>query len=72
MAGAIAIDLLPAVLVLILMVTQSAIRENRHNAPAVDGLTLGELRAAMHAMREVEAESAPRPAPAPKPDTPAS
>ncbi|SCM69686.1 hypothetical protein [Donghicola eburneus] len=72
-AGAIAIDLLPAVLVLILMVTQSAIRENRHTAPAVDGLTLGELRAAMYAMREVEQDSTPRPTPAPapmpKPDT---
>jgi hypothetical protein len=54
-AGAIAIDLLPAVLVLILMVTQTAIREGRGDLPAEDTLTLAELRAALHAMREMEA-----------------
>ncbi|MBF9045195.1 hypothetical protein HKCCE4037_17765 [Rhodobacterales bacterium HKCCE4037] len=54
-AGAIAIDLLPAVLVLILMVTQGAIRAGRGDLPAEDTLTLAELRAALHAMREMEA-----------------
>ncbi|WP_194097952.1 hypothetical protein [Marivivens aquimaris] len=53
-AGAIAIDLLPAVLVLILMVTQSAIRAGRGDLPPEDTLTLAELRAALHAIREVE------------------
>ncbi|OAN72676.1 hypothetical protein A8B78_19540 [Jannaschia sp. EhC01] len=54
-AGAIAIDLLPAVLVLILMVTQGAIRAGRGDLPAEDTLTLAELRSALHAMREMEA-----------------
>jgi len=53
-AGAIAIDLLPAVLVLILMVTQGAIRQGRGDLPAEDTLTLAELRAALHAIRDVE------------------
>ena len=53
-AGAIAIDLLPAVLVLILAVAQGAIRAGRR--PAADGsaLTVGELRAAMRAVRDME------------------
>lgn len=54
-AGAIAIDLLPAVLVLILMVTQGAIRAGRGDLPTEDTLTLAELRSALHAMREMEA-----------------
>jgi hypothetical protein len=54
-AGAIAIDLLPAVLVLILAITQSAIRAGREGADLADGLTLAELRAAVAAMREVDA-----------------
>ncbi|ABD56327.1 hypothetical protein [Jannaschia sp. CCS1] len=68
-AGAIAIDLLPAVLVLILMVTQSAIRAGRGDLPVEDTLTLAELRSALHAMREMEAlDQAPPPAaPAPAP-----
>ncbi|MGR3484090.1 MAG: hypothetical protein ACU0BF_01985 [Paracoccaceae bacterium] len=64
-AGAIAIDLLPAVLVLILAVTQSAIRSGRERATTEDMLTLSELRAAIYALREVEAESRPAPRPAP-------
>ncbi|UWQ96620.1 hypothetical protein K3728_05140 [Rhodobacteraceae bacterium M385] len=63
-AGAIAIDLLPAVLVLILMVTQGAIRTGRGDLPAEDALTLAELRSALHAMREMEALDTP-PAPSP-------
>lgn len=58
-AGAIAIDLLPAVLVLILMVTQGAIRTGRGDLPAEDTLTLAELRSALHAMREMEALDTP-------------
>jgi len=65
-AGAIAIDLLPAVLVLILMVTHGAIREGRGDVPAEDTLTLAELRAALHAIRDVEdAMHPPRAAPSP-------
>lgn len=58
-AGAIAIDLLPAVLVLILMVTQGAIRAGRGDLPSEDTLTLAELRAALHAMREMDAIDRP-------------
>lgn len=59
-AGAIAIDLLPAVLVLILAITQSAIRTGREGTSVEDGLTLAELRAAMAVMREIDADQAPR------------
>ena len=54
-AGAIAIDLLPAVLVLILAITQSAIRTGRDGTTVEDTLTLAELRAALAAAREVDA-----------------
>ena len=54
-AGAIAIDLLPAVLVLILAITQSAIRSVRDGTTVEDTLTLAELRAALAAAREVDA-----------------
>ncbi|KIN64003.1 hypothetical protein Z946_2886 [Sulfitobacter noctilucicola] len=53
-AGAIAIDLLPAVLVFILAITQSAIRSGRNDSSVADTLTLAELRAAMTAMRDVD------------------
>ncbi|MGC8203686.1 hypothetical protein ACP2AV_13380 [Aliiroseovarius sp. PTFE2010] len=53
-AGAISIDLLPAVLVFILMVVQGAIRSGRAPVPVENTLTLAELRGAIHAMREVE------------------
>ncbi|MFD2738430.1 hypothetical protein ACFSUD_02500 [Sulfitobacter aestuarii] len=53
-AGAIAIDLLPAVLVFILAITQSAIRTGREGAAVEDTLTLAELRAALAAMRDVD------------------
>ncbi len=56
-AGAIAIDLLPAVLVLILAVTQGAIRDGREGADLADTMTLAELRAAMAAFRAVEADA---------------
>ena len=67
-AGAIAIDLLPAVLVFILAVTQSAIRGGRDGVQAADTLTLAELRAAASALHEVNAalqKDTPPPAAAP-------
>jgi hypothetical protein len=53
-AGAIAIDLLPAVLVMILAITQSAIRAGRDGIALEDSMTLTELRAALAAAREVD------------------
>ncbi|MEM1388500.1 MAG: hypothetical protein AAF748_14830 [Pseudomonadota bacterium] len=53
-AGAIAIDLLPAVLVFIVMVVQAAIRQGRGRAGVEDTLTLAEFRAALSAAHEVE------------------
>ncbi|WP_226898370.1 hypothetical protein, partial [Mangrovicoccus algicola] len=53
-AGAIAIDLLPAVLVFILAVTQAAIRRGRDGAGQEDAMTIGDLRAAMRALQEIE------------------
>lgn len=53
-AGAIAIDLLPAVLVFILAITQSAIRSGREGVGVEDTMTLAELRAALQALRDVE------------------
>ncbi|WP_136684270.1 hypothetical protein [Falsirhodobacter xinxiangensis] len=48
-AGAIAIDLLPAVLVFIIMVVQAAIRSGRGETHSDDRMTVGELRAALAA-----------------------
>ncbi len=53
-AGAIAIDLLPAVLVFIVAITQAAIRSGRGRAGVEDTLTLSEFRAALGAVRDVE------------------
>ncbi|MDF1727957.1 MAG: hypothetical protein P1U53_09410 [Sulfitobacter sp.] len=53
-AGAIAIDLLPAVLVFILAITHGAIRTGRDGTAIEDSLTLAELRAAMVALRDLE------------------
>ncbi|MEI4471855.1 hypothetical protein [Frigidibacter sp. MR17.24] len=58
-AGAIAIDLLPAVLVFVMMVAQSAIRAQRDPVDAQEMMTLAELRAAMAALREIEGQPAP-------------
>ena len=74
-AGAIAIDLLPAVLVFILAITQGAIRGGREGAGVEDTMTLAELRAAMVAIRDVEQAmqdmpdtvTAPEPRPKPRP-----
>jgi hypothetical protein len=61
-AGAIAIDLLPAVLVLIMMVVQAAIRAGRDPLPLDERLTLAEMRAAVAALARLE-----RPTPEPSP-----
>ena len=53
-AGAIAIDLLPAILVFILAVTQSAIRQNEDSLAMEDSLTLAELKASVNALKEVD------------------
>jgi hypothetical protein len=53
-AGAIAIDLLPAILVFVLAVTQTAIRSGRDGMSIEDTLTLADLRAAINAMKDVE------------------
>ncbi|MEL7258188.1 MAG: hypothetical protein AAFN80_10160 [Pseudomonadota bacterium] len=53
-AGAIAIDLLPAVLVLILAITQSVIRYLRDGTDIEDTMTVAELRAALAVSREIE------------------
>ena len=53
-AGAIAIDLLPAVLVFIVAITQAAIRAGRGRAGIEDTLTMAEFRAALAAVRDVE------------------
>ncbi|MDM7459751.1 MAG: hypothetical protein P3W94_010490 [Paracoccus sp. (in: a-proteobacteria)] len=48
-AGAISIDLLPAVLVFVIMVVQAAIRAGRGDGSRDDRMTVGELRAALAA-----------------------
>lgn len=69
-AGAIAIDLLPAVLVLIVSVAQAAIRTGRDGVAVEDQMTLAELRGALIALREIEAAT---PAEAPQePNAPAT
>ena len=78
-AGAIAIDLLPAVLVFILAVAHAAIRSGRERLGGEDQMTLAELRAAMQALREIDrgmdggADMAHKPvlgpAPEPSPET---
>ena len=65
-AGAIAIDLLPAVLVLIMMVAHSAIRADRDGIAPENTMTLAEIRAAMIALRDIE-----RPHTPPEPEPPA-
>lgn len=71
-AGAIAIDLLPAVLVLILAIAQAAIRSGRRGASGGEQMSLAELRDALIALREAdlrlpEAEAVLRPEPNVKP-----
>ena len=54
-AGAIAIDLLPGVLVFVLAITQAAIRNGRDGLSIEETLTLADLKAAINAMKDVEA-----------------
>jgi hypothetical protein len=67
-AGAIAIDLLPAVLVFIVAITRGAIRQGREGTGVEDTMTLAELRAALHAVRDVEASMQAMPDQARRPD----
>ncbi len=53
-AGAIAIDLLPGILVYVLAIAQIAIRSGRDGLGIEDTLTLADLKAAINAMKEVE------------------
>ena len=53
-AGAIAIDLLPGVLVLILAITQAAIRSGKGHVPVENTLSLAEVRAALLAVQDME------------------
>jgi hypothetical protein len=69
-AGAISIDLLPAVLVLIIAVAQGAIRAGRKTTPIEDRMTLSELRAAVVALRDVETVAGPPPLPTQDTTTP--
>ncbi|WP_375281226.1 hypothetical protein [Pseudooctadecabacter sp.] len=54
-AGAIAIDLLPAVLVFILAITHAAIRSGKSRVGVEDTMTIAELRAALNAVGDMEA-----------------
>ena len=69
-AGAIAIDLLPAVLVLIMMVAQGAIRAERGTSAPEETMTLAEIRAAVTALRALEAPVAPAADPVAEPGPP--
>ncbi|MFP5510244.1 MAG: hypothetical protein ACLGIP_13920 [Alphaproteobacteria bacterium] len=53
-AGAIAIDLLPGILVFVLAITQAAIRNGRDGLSIEETLTLADLKAAINAMKDVE------------------
>ena len=54
-AGANAIDLLPGILVFVLAITQAAIRNGRDGLSIEETLTLADLKAAINAMKDVEA-----------------
>ena len=53
-AGAIAIDLLPGVLVFILVITKGAIRTGRRKSTIEDRITLADMKVAVGALREIE------------------
>ena len=71
-AGAIAIDLLPAVLVFILAITHAAIRSGKARVGVEDTMTIAELRAALNAMTGMEEalRRAQEPSSAPAPTLP--
>jgi hypothetical protein len=79
-AGAIAIDLLPAVLVFILAITHAAIRSGKSRVGVEDTMTIAELRAALSAVTEMdgalrlaqETPSAPAQTAPSEPDKPAN
>jgi hypothetical protein len=73
-AGAISIDLMPAVLVLILCVVHAAIRREGMPAFSASDMTAGELVAALQMAREVEDARRTTPAEAAEPavETPAA
>ncbi|MDA9865240.1 hypothetical protein N9C96_01045 [bacterium] len=56
-AGAIAIDLLPAVLVMIVAVAQAAIRSGREPADATGAMTVAELQAAVFALQSMKVDT---------------
>ena len=60
-AGAIAIDLLPAVLVLILSITHAMIRSMRDGAAVEQTMTVAEFRAALALARDIEDTHGERP-----------
>ena len=66
-AGAISIDLMPAVLVLILCVVHAAIRREGLPQASASSMTAGELMAALQMAREIEVERHAKPVEA-KPD----
>ncbi len=61
-AGAIAIDLLPGVIVMILFIVQASIRREEDPLAAEDTITLREMQAAMLALKRIEAVQAEMPA----------
>ena len=70
-AGAISIDLLPAVLVLILCVVHGAIRREGEPTIAAQDMTAGQMMAALHMARDLEQARAASALPFPMPLPPA-
>ena len=58
-AGAISIDLLPVVLVLVLMIVHDAMRRESGNTPEADSMTAGEMLRAMALYRQMTREPGP-------------
>ncbi len=67
-AGAIAIDLLPGVLVLILMAAEGAARRGERGRRPEETLTLADLEAALAAAKRIEARGGGEARPAPRPN----
>jgi hypothetical protein len=58
-AGAMSIDLLPVVLVLVLMIVHDAMRKESGNTPEADSMTAGEMLRAMALYRQMTREPGP-------------
>jgi hypothetical protein len=58
-AGAMSIDLLPVVLVLVLMIVHDAMRRESGNTPEADSMTAGEMLRAMALYRQMTREGGP-------------